>query len=77
MLRKYLDKIKPHFQPGGKLSAFQSVFEGMETFLYTPRTTSASGVHVHDAIDSKRVMIIVVVALLPCLLFGMYNTGYQ
>lgn len=77
MLRKYLDKIKPHFQPGGKLSAFQSVFEGMETFLYTPRSTSASGVHVHDAIDSKRVMIIVVVALLPCLLFGMYNTGYQ
>lgn len=77
MLRKYLDKIKPHFQPGGKLSAFRSVFEGMETFLYTPRTTSASGVHVHDAIDSKRVMIIVVVALLPCLLFGMYNTGYQ
>lgn len=77
MLRKYLDKIKPHFQPGGKLSAFHSVFDGMETFLYTPRSTSASGVHVHDAIDSKRVMIIVVLALIPCLLFGMYNTGYQ
>lgn len=77
MLRKYLDKIKPHFQPGGKLSAFHSVFDGMETFLYTPRSTAASGVHVHDAIDSKRVMIIVVIALLPCLLFGMYNAGYQ
>ena len=63
--------------PGGKLSAFRSVFDGMETFLYTPNTTSKSGVHVHDAIDSKRVMIIVVLALIPCLLFGMYNTGYQ
>ncbi len=63
--------------PGGKLSAFRSVFEGFETFLYTPPTTSTSGVHVHDAIDSKRVMIIVVLSLIPCLLFGMYNTGYQ
>ena len=77
MLRKYLNKIKPNFMPGGKLSAFRSVFDGMETFLYTPNETSKSGVHVHDAIDSKRVMIIVVLALIPCLLFGMYNTGYQ
>lgn len=77
MLRKYLNKIKPNFMPGGKLHAFRSVFEGFETFLYTPETTSTSGVHVHDAIDSKRVMIIVVIALMPCLLFGMYNTGYQ
>ena len=77
MLRKYLNKIKPNFMPGGKLHAFQSVFEGFETFLYTPNSTSTSGVHVHDAIDSKRVMIIVVLALMPCLLFGMYNAGYQ
>lgn len=77
MLRKYLDKIKPNFEPGGKLHSFRSVFDGFETFLYTPRTTSQSGVHVHDAIDSKRVMIIVVCALIPCLLFGMYNAGYQ
>lgn len=77
MLRKYLNKIKPNFMPGGKLHAFRSVFEGFETFLYTPNSTSTSGVHVHDAIDSKRVMIIVVIALMPCLLFGMYNTGYQ
>lgn len=77
MLRKYLNKIKPHFMPGGKLQAFRSVFDGFETFLYTPADTARSGVHVHDAIDSKRVMIIVVVALIPCLLFGMYNTGYQ
>jgi Na+-transporting NADH:ubiquinone oxidoreductase subunit B len=56
---------------------FRSVFEGMETFLFVPSTTSKTGVHIHDAIDSKRVMSIVVIALMPCLLFGMYNTGYQ
>lgn len=77
MLRKYIDRIKPNFQPGGRFSAFHSVFDGLETFLYTPTTTSRSGVHIHDALDSKRVMIIVVLSLMPCLLFGMYNTGYQ
>ena len=78
-LRNYLDKIKPKFEEGGKLQAFRSVYDGMETFLYTPKTTSApaGAVHIHDSIDSKRTMIIVVCALLPCFLFGMYNTGYQ
>ena len=76
-LRNYLNRIKPNFVPGGKLQAFQSVFDGFETFLYTPNTTSKSGVHIHDSLDSKRVMIMVVLALMPCLLFGMYNTGYQ
>ncbi|MBO4380030.1 MAG: NADH:ubiquinone reductase (Na(+)-transporting) subunit B [Muribaculaceae bacterium] len=76
-LRKYLDKIKPKFEEGGKLHAFRSVFDGFETFLFTPRTTSTSGVHIHDSNDSKRTMIIVVLALIPCLLFGMYNAGYQ
>lgn len=65
------------FEPGGKLHAFRSVYEGMDTFLFTPAETSGSGVHIHDSMDSKRTMIIVIVALLPCLLFGMYNTGYQ
>ncbi|MCI8999198.1 MAG: NADH:ubiquinone reductase (Na(+)-transporting) subunit B [Muribaculaceae bacterium] len=76
-LRNYLNRIKPNFEPGGKLHALQSVFDGFETFLYTPNTTSKSGVHIHDSLDSKRVMIMVVLALMPCLLFGMYNTGYQ
>jgi len=76
-LRNYLNRIKPNFEPGGKLQAFQSVFDGFETFLYTPNTTSKSGTHIHDSLDSKRVMIIVVLALMPCLFFGMYNTGYQ
>lgn len=72
-----MDKIKPHFEPGGKLSMFQSVFEGFESFLFVPNTTSHSGVHIHDSIDSKRTMTVVIVALLPALLFGMYNVGYQ
>ncbi|MDE6115960.1 MAG: NADH:ubiquinone reductase (Na(+)-transporting) subunit B, partial [Duncaniella sp.] len=73
-LRNYLNRVKPNFEPGGKLHAFRSVFDGFETFLYTPNTTSESGTHIHDSLDSKRVMIIVVLALMPCLLFGMYNT---
>lgn len=76
-LRKYIDKIKPHFEPEGKLHAFRSVFDGFETFLYVPNTTARNGVHIHDSIDSKRIMSMVVIALLPALLFGMYNIGYQ
>ena len=77
-LRNYLNRIKPHFEEGGKLQAFRSVFDGMETFLFTPSTVAApSGAQIHDAVDSKRIMITVVAALLPCLIFGMYNTGYQ
>ena len=76
-LRKYLDNIKPTFEKGGKLHAFRSVFDGLETFLYVPNTTSVSGTIIHDAIDSKRIMSFVVIALLPALLFGMYNIGYQ
>ncbi len=77
MLRNLLNKLKPHFEEGGKLKAFHSVFEGMETFLYVPNTTSKVGVSIHDAIDSKRIMSMVVLALVPALLFGMYNIGYQ
>ena len=76
-LRKYLDNIKPTFEKGGKLHAFRSVFDGLETFLYVPNATSVSGTNIHDAIDSKRIMSFVVIALLPALLFGMYNIGYQ
>ena len=77
-LRKTIDKMRPHFEEGGRLHAFKSVFDGFDTFLYTPRETSGPGqVHIHDSIDSKRAMIIVVLALMPCFLFGIYNTGYQ
>lgn len=77
MLKKYLDKIRPTFEDGGKLRCFRSVFEGFESFLYVPNTTARSGTNIHDAIDSKRIMSIVVIALLPALLFGMYNVGWQ
>ena len=76
-LRNYLDKIKPNFEEGGKFHAFRSVFDGFETFLFVPNTTSKTGTHIHDAIDSKRIMSFVVIALIPALLFGMYNVGYQ
>lgn len=76
-LRNYLDKIKPNFEKGGKFHWLHSTFDAFETFLYVPNSTSKSGVHIHDARDSKRTMIIVIIALLPALLFGMYNAGYQ
>jgi Na+-transporting NADH:ubiquinone oxidoreductase subunit B len=76
-LRNYLNKIKPNFEEGGKLHAFRSVFDGLETFLYVPNDTAKRGTNIHDAIDSKRIMIMVVIALMPALLFGMYNVGYQ
>lgn len=76
-LRNYLNKIKPRFEQGGKWHAFRSVFEGFESFMFVPPTTSHTGTNIHDAIDSKRIMSLVVIALLPALLFGMYNVGYQ
>lgn len=77
-LRKFLDKIKPAFQEDGKLHAFRSVFDGFESFMFVPNDTArVRGAQIHDAIDSKRIMSFVVIALIPALLFGMYNVGYQ
>jgi Na+-transporting NADH:ubiquinone oxidoreductase subunit B len=76
-LRKLVDKIKPNFEKGGKLHKLHSTFEAFETFMFVPNTTSKKGVHIHDVIDLKRTMGVVVLALVPALLFGMYNTGYQ
>lgn len=76
-LRNSLNKIRPLFQPDGRLHYLRSVFDGFDTFLFVPNTTSRSGVNIHDAIDSKRIMSMVVIALVPALLFGMYNVGYQ
>ena len=76
-LRQFVDKIKPNFEKGGKLHAFRSVFGGFETFLFVPNHTSKSGSNIHDCFDSKRMMIMVCIALVPALLFGMYNVGYQ
>lgn len=72
-----MDKVAPAFHEGGKLSKLQSVYDGMETFLFTPNTTSRSGSHIHDANDMKRTMSTVILALVPCMLFAMYNIGLQ
>ncbi|MBO7134400.1 MAG: NADH:ubiquinone reductase (Na(+)-transporting) subunit B [Bacteroidales bacterium] len=74
-LRRYIDKIKPKVL--GKMPFMTSTFEAFETFLYVPKDVTESGSHIRDAIDMKRTMIVVVFALIPCLLFGMYNVGYQ
>ena len=76
-LRNFVDKIKPTFSEGGKLSFLHSTFEGFETFLFVPNTTTTKGAHIRDCNDIKRVMIVVVLALVPALLMGMYNIGYQ
>lgn len=76
-IRNYVDKIKPKFQKGGKFAFLESTFEAFETFLFVPNKTTHKGTHVRDSIDMKRVMITVVVALFPALIFGMWNVGYQ
>ena len=76
-LRKYVDKIKPTFEKGGKLGFLHSTFDAFETFLFVPNTVTRKGSHIRDCVDLKRVMIIVVLSLVPALLFGIWNTGYQ
>lgn len=76
-LREFIDKQKPHFQKGGKFYWLQSTFEGFETFLYVPNKVTTKGAHIRDSIDMKRAMIVVVLATLPALFFGMWNVGYQ
>ena len=78
LVRNLLDKIKPNFEKGGKLEKFYPAFNAFETFLFVPGTTAPpQGAHIRDAIDLKRTMILVVMSLVPCLLFGMWNVGYQ
>ena len=76
-LRNLVDKVKPTFSKGGKLGFLHSTFDAFETFLFVPNTTTQKGAHIRDCNDMKRTMITVVVALIPALLFGCYNTGLQ
>ena len=76
-LRNLVDKIKPTFEKGGKLGFLHSTFDAFETFLFVPNTVTKRGTHVRDCVDLKRVMIMVVLALVPAMLFGIWNTGYQ
>ncbi|MEE4115970.1 MAG: NADH:ubiquinone reductase (Na(+)-transporting) subunit B [Marinilabiliaceae bacterium] len=76
-LRKTLDKIKPHFEKGGKLYMFNSLFGSVEVLFFVPDKVTNKGSHIRDGLDMKRTMITVWFALFPALLFGMYNIGLQ
>lgn len=77
MLRKLLDRLHPNFDKGGKLEKLYPLYEALDTFLYTPSDTTRTASHVRDGMNLKRMMVLVVVALGPCILMALYNTGYQ
>jgi len=76
-LKKFLEKQSEHFQKGGKYSLFYPIFEMVDTFLYTPSEVNKGNVHIRDSIDLKRIMIIVVIALIPSVFMALLNTGFQ
>ena len=77
-LRDALDKVKPHFEEGGKWEKYFYIFEAHETLLFSPKeTTYSKGVQIRDAIDMKRMMMTVIISMLPCLIFGIWNVGHQ
>lgn len=76
-LRNLLDRVEPHFKEGGRLSKFHALYDAADTFLYTPGIATYGRLHVRDSLDQKRLMFMVVVALLPAVAMALYNTGYQ
>ncbi len=77
-IQKFFDKIEPHFEKGGKYEKYYTLYEGHRTILFRPKlVTSKKGVQVRDGNDLKRMMITVVLAMVPCLLFGIWNIGHQ
>jgi Na+-transporting NADH:ubiquinone oxidoreductase subunit B len=76
-LLNFTKKLDPLFEKGGKLSRFWVLYDGFKTFLFVPDHANHGGVHVRDSIDLKRTMFTVIIAMLPALLFGMWNVGYQ
>lgn len=76
-LRGFLDRQSRHFGPGGRLRVLHPLWEATDTFLYTPANVTRGSAHVRDGMDLKRMMITVVIALIPCVLWGMYNAGLQ
>ncbi len=77
LIRNIVDGVKPTFEKGGKLGFLHSLFDAVDTLLFLPNTVTKKGAHIRDAVDLKRALIVVVMALVPALLFGMYNTGLQ
>ena len=76
-LRRFLDRVEPLFTQGGRFEKYFALFEMVDTLLYSPADVTRGSPHVRDAMDLKRVMILVVYAVTPCVLIGMWNTGYQ
>ena len=76
-IRNVLDRVKPQFERGGRLERLYPLYEALDTFLYTPGEVTSQASHVRDSLDMKRMMGTVVVALIPCIVMAMWNTGYQ
>ena len=76
-LRNFIDRIKPNFEKGGKFQKLHSTFDAFETFLFVPKTVTTKGSHIRDSIDMKRTMTAVIIAVVPAMLFGMFNVGLQ
>ena len=77
MLRRLFDEVKPLFEKGGKLEKLYPLYEAQDTFLFSPADTTKGRTHVRDAIDTKRLMSMVILALIPCIFMALYNTGFQ
>ncbi|MDA0309859.1 MAG: RnfABCDGE type electron transport complex subunit D, partial [Bacteroidetes bacterium] len=76
-LKRIVENFEPHFAEGGKWRKYWPLFDGFATFLFTPGHATHKGAHIRDGIDLKRTMSMVILAMVPALLFGMYNVGYQ
>ena len=77
IFRNMLDRVKPVFEKGGRLEKLYPAYDAFETFLFVPNHVTKSGVHIRDGMDLKRTMVVVILAMMPVLLFGMYNIGFQ
>ena len=77
MLRKQIDRLKKPFSKGSKYERFAPAVNAFDTFLFVPNHTTQKGAHIRDAVDLKRTMVTVIIALIPALIYGIYNTGYQ
>ncbi|MEP2718527.1 RnfABCDGE type electron transport complex subunit D, partial [Pseudophaeobacter sp.] len=76
-LRNFFDRIEPNFTKGGKWEKLFPIYEMVESFIYTPKTVTTAAPHARSYVDMKRIMTYVVIATIPCILFGLYNTGLQ
>ena len=76
-LEKLVDRVEPEFEKGGRFQRFYPLFEAVQSFLFSTKLVTTSSVHVRDSVDTKRFMTMVLIALTPCALFGIYNTGLQ